>query len=167
MARLHPEDGAMRLLLGADEVEVLVSLSDGLSGRIADAMQRGSSDPIIDRLTPTVSRGDSDLDAELRGMLRGELLSDRVARLQAFTDELRDAQASADAGIDRRLDRNAAMRVVEALNDLRLALATTIGLADDLRMDPGVDDEHQAALRLVDALAWLQGALIDFIDRDD
>ena len=167
MARLNREDDALRLVLDGDEVEVLTSLAVGLAQRIDEALRSGDSDPVLDRLTPPVSRGDEALDAELRAMIRGDLLSIRSARLLAFAAELRPARADASGGLDLRLDRAAAMRALEALNDLRLALATTIGFEELARTDLDPEDERQDALQLLDALAWLQGGLIEYVDGED
>jgi hypothetical protein len=166
MARLRPAGESLRLQLESAEVEVLTSLAEGLRSRLSGALQDGATDALIDRLAPTVSRGDADLDAELRGMLRGELLGDRVDRLGILTDALRSWQDAATGAVDHLLDRDGAMRTVEALNDLRLALATTIGSDDALRDELPQDDPHQEAVRLMDALAWLQGGLIDYVDGD-
>jgi hypothetical protein len=99
-------------------------------------------------------------------MLRDDLLSTRAQRLQAFTEELRAQQAGTVGDVGRRLDRDAAMRIIEALNDVRLALATTIGLDDTLRDELQADDPRLDAIGLMDALAWLQGGLIEFVDGD-
>ncbi len=166
MAQLRRDGDIMRLTLDAGEVEVLASLASGLATRVSDAAFDGSSDAVIDRLAPTVSRGDGDLDAELRAMLRDELLTSRTRRLQAFATELRADQAGVSGGVERPLDRDAAMRIVQALNDVRLALATTIGFDDTLRDRLEADDPRLEAVGLMDALAWLQGGLIEFIDGD-
>ncbi len=166
MARLHRDGDAMLLTLDADEVEVLASLAAGLATRVEDAARGGSVDAVIERLTPRVTRGDDELDAELRAMLRDDLLSTRAQRLQAFAEELRAQQAGTVGDVGRRLDRDAAMRIIEALNDVRLALATTIGLDDTLRDELQADDPRLDAIGLMDALAWLQGGLIEFVDGD-
>jgi len=166
MARLRRDGDVLLLILGADEVEVLASLAEGLAARVGDASHGGPGDAIIERLTPTASRGDDALDAELRAMLRGDLLSGREARLSAFADELRSARASATGDAEVTFDRETAMRAVEALNDVRLALATTVGLDLAPIRDVGPDDPRQEALLLIDALAWLQGGLIEYVDVD-
>ncbi len=166
MAQLRRDGDVIRLLLDADEVEVLASLASGLATRVSDAAFDGSRDEVIDRLAPTVSRGDADLDAELRSMLREDLLSSRTERLRAFATELRAARKGPSGDVEHRLDRDAAMLAVQALNDVRLALATTIGFADTLRAELEADDPRLEAIGLMDALAWLQGGLIDFIDGD-
>jgi hypothetical protein len=166
MARLHRETDAIHLILEADEVDVLTTLATGLARRVTEALHGSDDDVIIDRFAPTVSRGSADLDAELRSMLRGDLLSTRAERLAAFADELRASQERGSGVVDRSLDRDAALRVVESLNDLRLALATTIGYDDGSREVVGPDDARWDAVGLMDALAWLQGGLIEFVDGD-
>lgn len=100
-------------------------------------------------------------------MLRDELLGIRVVRLDDLAELLRAEEPSRDVdGFDRVLDRGTAMQVVEALNDLRLALAATIGFDGTLR-DELPDGDHRAdAVRLMDALAWLQGGLIEYVETD-
>jgi len=167
MARLRPAAEGMRLQLEDEEVTVLASLADGLSERVARAAHGDDTDPVAWRLAPTVSRGDPEVDGELRAMLRGDLLSMRAERLTAFADDLRAWRSGERGALDHVLDRDGSMRMVEALNDLRLALATTIGFDEDLRQSLDVDDPRHDAVRLMDALAWLQGGLIEFVDGED
>jgi len=163
MARLEPVDARIRLRLDPEEVGVVASLAETLAARLADPDPEHDDDPVLQRFTPEVSRSDPDLDAELRGMLREDLLGGRVERLRDLAVLLRsDGPTGADA-FDRLLDSDAAMRIVEALNDLRIALAATIGYEHLRRDDLGADDRQADAVRLMDALAWLQGGLIDFV----
>jgi len=167
MARLQADGTVIHLVLDGQEVEVLASLAQGLAARIAGGIVEAGPDAVIERLTPTVSRGDAELDSELRAMLRVELLETREARLTAFAHDLRASQDVTAGDVDRRMDREAAMQVVEVLNDLRLALAATIGFDLELRQDLVEADPKADAIRLMDALAWLQGGLIDFVDGDE
>ena len=157
-----PEGATLRL--GADEVDVVASLAEGLAARLADPAPDDQDDPLLDRLAPTASRGDAALDAELRALLRGDLVSSRVARLRDLAAGLR---GGLEGGVYvRTLDRGEAMRIVEALNDLRLALAESIGYEALARDQPAPDDARHDVLRLMDALAWLQGGLIEYVDGD-
>lgn len=166
MAGLERVRDGIRLRLDASEVDVVASLAEGLA-RHAEGADAGQQDAVLDRLAPVASRGDAGADAELRPMLRDELLGIRVVRLDDLAELLRAEEPSRDVdGFDRVLDRGTAMQVVEALNDLRLALAATIGFDGTLR-DELPDDDHRAdAVRLMDALAWLQGGLIEYVETD-
>jgi hypothetical protein len=166
MARLEPAGERVRLQLAREEVDVLVSLAEGLARRLADVDGR-EEDEVLRRLAPEVSRGDAEVDAELRAMLRPDLLSSRAARLHDLAALLRPGNEPRDDGLDRLLERDEAMRTVEALNDLRIALAATIGYETIERDDLAPDDPREDAVRLMDALAWLQGGLIEFVDRSD
>jgi hypothetical protein len=166
MARLEPAGERVRLQLAREEVDVLVSLAEGLARRLADVDGR-EEDEVLRRLAPEVSRGDAEVDAELRAMLRPDLLSSRAARLHDLAALLRPGNEPRDDGLDRLLERDEAMRTVEALNDLRIALAATIGYETIERDDLAADDPREDAVRLMDALAWLQGGLIEFVDRSD
>ncbi len=164
MAHLRPQGETLLLSLAAQEVEVLLSLAQGLALRLTQGLGENTGDPVIERLAPTVSRGDAELDAELRGMLRPELLTDRQFRLEAFAEDLRSWRHGVSGAVDRQLDRASAMSAIEVLNDIRLALATTIGHDAEPRESLAEGDPRQDAVQLLDALAWLQGGLIDFVD---
>jgi hypothetical protein len=165
MAHLERVAGGVRLLLEGAEVDVVASLAESLALRIDDRAADGVPDAVLERLAPTVSRGDKDVDEELRSMFRDDLLVARADRLRGLARDLRGA-ATEGSGIDRVLDREDAMRIVETLNDLRISIAASIGYDEQLRdrLDPG--DRRGDAIQLLDALAWLQGGLIEFIESD-
>lgn len=165
MAGLDRSDEGVVLRLDEEEVDVVASLAEGLAVRLADPTPDGEAgDELLERLAPTASRGDAELDAELRSLLREDLMTSRVARLRDLATGLRGG-LSAGTYV-RTLDRAEAMRIVEALNDLRIALASTIGYERIERGGLAVDDPRQDTLRLMDALAWLQGGLIEYVDGD-
>jgi len=167
MAGLERTAGGLRLRLAAEEVRVLASLAEGLAQRTRSDATPG--DTVLERLTPQVSRGDEEVDRELRSLLREDLLGLRASRLEDLVALLggptaRGAEQVRD--LDRELDRDEAMRVVEALNDLRLALAATVGYDADMRDELAEGDHREDAVRLMDALAWLQGGLIEYVEAD-
>ena len=169
MAGIERVPDGIRLRLDATEVEVVASLAEGLARR-AEQADAGQADVVLDRLAPIASRGDATADAELRPMLRDELLGMRVVRLDDLAELLHAGGPGHDGvdavGFDRVIDRRTAMRIVEALNDLRLALAATIGFDGSLRDELRDDDHRTDAVRLMDALAWLQGGLIEYVETD-
>lgn len=162
MARLEPVDGGLRLQLAADEVDVVAALAEGLAARLDDAAAPGAGpdDAVVAQLAPVVSRGDADVDAELRALLRGDLLASRVGRLHDLVELLRSAP---DGACDRVLDRDTAMRIVESLNDLRVALGATVGYDRIEGEQRPTDGPAAETLALMDALGWLQGGLIEFV----
>jgi len=165
MARLEPVVDGLRLRLDPEEVRVVSTLAAGLAERLRGGADALSNDAVIDRLAPEVSRGDAAVDRELRAMLRSDLLATRSDRLDDLVTVL--GRWSGPGGpIDHVLDRSEAMRLVEALNDVRLALAAMIGYEELVRDE--VDDAHPSVdgVRLMDALAWLQGGLIDFVEGE-
>lgn len=177
MAGLEVDADGIRLRLEVTEARVLGSLARGLAGRIERAAASDVTDDVVlGPLLPAGSRGDAAVDAELRGLVRDDLVSLRSGRLLDLADLLGvdEGGAGPDADLDRVLDPQGAMRVVEALNDLRLALAATVGYAgasaehQDGAPDPGDPEAVRRAEtgRLIDALAWLQGGLIEFIEDD-
>lgn len=164
MAGLERDGDGLRLRLAPTEVDVVASLAEGLAARLADDdAQRIGGDSIVDHLAPRGSRGDPAIDAELRAMLRPDLVSLRIQRLGDLAGGLR--AAGADTGYDRTLDRDEAMRMVEALNDVRIALAAIVGFEELERRDVGEDERRAETVQLLDALAWLQGGLIEFVDQ--
>lgn len=165
MARFERVAHGIGLHLARAEADVLGSLAAGLAERAAADTDPSADDPVMRRFAPEVSRGDADVDAEVRGMLRPDLLTLRAERLRDLAGLVRPETDDAE-DVVLMLDRAEAMRVVEALNDLRLALAVTVGLDAVERDEVGEDDERSDALRLIDALAWVQGGLIDFVERD-
>ncbi len=168
MARLQRDGSGIKVELSAEEVDVVATLAEGLAVRLSAVSGSADvDDDMLDRLAPTASRTDAALDAELRGLLLGDLMSLRVARLRAFAEGLRSGIADHSGPYQRTHDRDQAMALVEALNDLRIALAVTVGyeeLANDA-FEP--TDRRAETVRLLDALAWLQGGLIEFIESDE
>jgi len=161
MAELRTVREGLLLVLDAEEVSLLVTLAQSLLTRVtADSWD--AADPILARLAPAASRGDAEVADELRGMLVEGLMDTRRARLEALVVDLR-AWDSGD-GVERMLDRSEAERLVEVLNDLRLALGASIGVEAIEREELDEDDPRVATLALMDHLGWMQGRLIDFVE---
>jgi hypothetical protein len=167
VAELRPVDGGMLLVLDRDEIAMLTSLVTSLAERLAldgrsETDEERLHDPIVARFTPETSRSDPEADRELRAMLAGELLDDRRARLLQLATDLA-AWADGD-GVRHVLDAETAGRLVDTLNDLRLAIGASIGIESLDRADIAVDDPRALSLDLMDHLGWMQGRLIEFID---
>jgi len=159
MARVLPTPAGARLELGADEAEVLRRIILGLVRRL----EGGGDDPVVARLAPQASRGDAEADHELRRLLRDDLVTGRSQRLAALAEDL--AGWAAAGGVDRILAADAAMSLLEGLNDVRIALGATIGIEALDRASLAADDPRFMTLGLIDHLGALQAGLVAVLDR--
>jgi hypothetical protein len=161
MAELRGSDSGLLLVLDGQEVALLVTLAATLLTRVS-SRSKVEDDPILSRLAPPASRGDEDAARELRSMLVDELMETRRSRLAALQADL--TSWSGPSGIERMLDRAEAERLVEVLNDLRLALGASIGVETLSREEIDDEDPRSATLGLMDHLGWMQGRLIEFVE---
>jgi hypothetical protein len=178
MAGLTVRSDGLHLRLERDEVAVLRTLALGLASRLEAGSRsadetadenpdhlRAADDAVLARLAPIASHGHPEVAAELRRLLRAGLLGDRAARLAELVADLdRSTADQRDGGSVLVLDRPAADRMLQALNDLRLALGAAVGIEQLDRNELGTDDDRHATLELMDALAWLQEGLIRFLE---
>jgi hypothetical protein len=163
MAELRAVDDGLLLILDADEVALLDTLAASLLTRVST----GSWDPhdaILARFAPSASRGDAEVARELRGMLVDELMETRRARLAALRADLTTWSSGSGPGIAHRLDREEAERLIEVINDLRLALGASVGVESIERADLDPEDPRAGTLGLMDHLGWMQGRLIEFVE---
>jgi Domain of unknown function (DUF2017) len=159
----------------ADELDQLIAREAGEAGEEggpagpADALEAlldvppdvppRSGDPVLDRLFPDAYEDAADA-ADFRRYTFGELSKGKragLALLRATVDE---------RGGDVVLDDEAAQVWLSALNDLRLALGTRIGVTEDTDGQPvELDPEDSRALLLdaYDLLTYLQATLIDAV----
>jgi hypothetical protein len=161
MAQLRVVGDGLLLALDGDEVALLITLAASLQSRVGSGIW-DADDPILARLAPKASRGDDEADDELRGMLVEGLMDTRRARLESLRADL--TSWGAGGAIERTLDRAESERLVEVLNDLRLALGASIAVETIEREDLTEDDPRAATLGLMDHLGWMQGRLIDFVE---
>ena len=168
MTRLEPRLDGVDIYFEPEEIEVVTGLLEGLADRLAAASSSdpASDDRVIERFTSAVSHGDEDVDVELRQLLRGDLLEGRGGRLRSISSLLDAAQPVAPGDAERSvpLSWDTALTVVQALNDVRLALGASVDIEALDRAELQQDDPRQPTLHLMDGLAWLQGALIELLE---
>jgi hypothetical protein len=161
MARVGPDDGGgIRIDLARAELDLLVRLCEGLATRL----RAGGDDAVIDRLAPAASRGDAEADSELRRLLRGDLLDGRAERLVRLATELRGwAPSGGRAGVRAVLDDDAALTLLQGLNDVRLALGAQVDIERIDRAGLAEEDPRALTLQLMDRLAGLQQGLLEVL----
>lgn len=179
------DDDGLRLRMRAAEHALLVVMLQQLD----EAIDGPVDDPVVQRLFPSAVEDDGDEDAQLRMIIAGDLLLRRHEAIRELLAVLGsvgrgggagDPSAADDAGGDvSEPDPADAPRIVEVplpgelpgmllsvLNDVRLALASSVGLtAVELPqlVDEG-DQRTQALLEMLDYFAYVQMRLLHHID---
>lgn len=160
MAGVRPDGDGVRIDLERVELDLVVRLCEGLATRL----RAGGDDAVIGRMAPDASRGDAEADAELRRLLRSELLEGRAERLVRLAAELRSwAPEGGRTGVRATLDPEAALALLQGLNDVRLALGAQVGIERLERSELAPDDPRALTLELMDRLAGLQQGLLEVL----
>jgi hypothetical protein len=124
-------------------------------------------DPVLARLFPAAYRDDDDAAGEFRRYTETQLRSGKAESAGALIDALEEAglPSEVEAGlfIDVELDPREAMAWLKTLTDMRLALATRLGVeeGDDDYWDSLPDDDPRAHVHdIYDWLGFLQETLV-------
>ncbi len=125
-------------------------------------------DPVLARLFPSAYQGDEESAAEFRRFTEGTLRDGKARAAALVIDTLEEAGLPADLGeeeitIDVELDEPAAETWLRSFTDLRLALATRLGVeeGDEDYWDALPDDDPRAqAHHIYDWLGYLQETLV-------
>lgn len=120
-------------------------------------------DPAVARLYPTGSRGDDEVDTELRRLMHDDLLQSKLAGLDALVDVL-DRAEERRGKVRVELDDDEPSLVLGVVNDVRLALGARIGIEHLDREVVDEDDPLAPTLALMDHLAYLQESLLAVLD---
>jgi Domain of unknown function (DUF2017) len=140
-------DGGFRVRLGREERRLLRELP----GALRTLLDEEPGDPALRRLFPPAYEGDEEAEAEYRTLMRDELLAGRKAALETL-------ERTADSEV---LSEEELHAWLGALNDLRLALGTRLGVTEDTyaeELDPA--DPRAYELAVYGYLTWLQDGLV-------
>lgn len=117
-------------------------------------------DPVLARLLPSAYRDDEEAAGEFRRFTEGELRSGKARDAGLVIDTLEDAGLPAEIEqdglvVDVELDRDAALAWLRCFTDLRLALASRLGIeeGDDDFWESLPDDDPRAHVH--DIYGWL------------
>jgi hypothetical protein len=167
-SRLEPEEAFIVHRL-ADEVDTLIAREAGEPPAPGDALEAlldvpteprpRSDDPVLDRLFPAAYD-----DAEDAADFRRYTLGDLSAGKRAGLDRLRSSIP--EQGGDVVLDEETAQVWLSALNDLRLAVGTRVGVTEDNideldQLDPA--DPRALLYDAYDLLTYLQATLVEAV----
>jgi hypothetical protein len=130
-------------------------------------------DPVLARLFPPAYREDEEAAGEFRRFTETQLRSGKAANAGAVIDALEAAGLPTDLDetgftIDIELTREEGFAWLKALTDMRLALATRLGVEEDDEdywdALPG-DDPRSHVHDIYDWLAFLQETLVRAVSR--
>ena len=126
-------------------------------------------DPVLARLFPTAYADDEDFAAEFRRFTEGGLRDGKAAAAGAIIDTLEEAGLPPELTedglmIDVELDEPTAETWMRSFTDIRLALATRLGVeeGDEEKWHALPDDDPRAqAHDIYEWVGWLQETLVE------
>ena len=162
MKRIKVTSHGIRLTLNDPEAETLASVAGQLADLLGGVEDR-VGDPALERLLPDGYRDNSDDAEEFRRYTQTDLVDEKVAAARAIVDAL---SASTDRGkstVHVTLTPTDAISWLRSINDIRLALAARLGIADENFRPEGDDDSYNYAIYVW--LGQLQFVLLHAVDR--
>lgn len=154
-ARFAPQEVDILRELVEQEIALLgeVGSPESQDARLAEVGIGGSStpprDPALARLLPDAYRDDPEAASEYRRLTETSMVERKIVSARGLVESLGEG--------DVRLDRDGAQLWLRAINDLRLIIASRLGIVED--DDVGTGDEV-----MQDVYFWLgyvQGSLLD------
>jgi Domain of unknown function (DUF2017) len=142
--KLDPTAAGVRLRFESAEAEIMVQAFDDL---LTALDEMGPGDAVWERLYPAAF-ADVDAADEFREMVGEDLDNARRERLRACRADVLGAQPAPRRRQEMVLEVEGLERWVTALNDLRLAIGTRLGVTADTgpRIDPFSPSAHDQAV---------------------
>jgi len=149
-----------RIVLGADpeDADVLRGIVEQFTGLLADAEDEDASDPALRRLLPDPLPDDPLESAEIRELTRSALVDHKRENA---------ARVAATLGAPGALDPRDELAWLQWLTDIRLVLATRLGILIDGDEGVSATDADRAMQWTYQALGALQSDLVDVLDERD
>ena len=136
------------------ETELLGDLAAQVVDLLADV---SPDDPAVARLLPDAYRDDEEASAEFRRFTEHGLADRKIANAQALIQSLKE-------GGEVKLDTAGQQAWLRALTDIRLIIASRLGIETDDDHGRGESDEDLMMRDIYDWLASVQGSLIESIE---
>ena len=130
-------------------------------------------DPVLARLFPTAYPHDEEAAGEFRRFTEGGLRDNKANAAVAIIDTLEEAGLSPELGedgltVDVELDRDAAVTWMKSFTDIRLALATRLGVEEgdeDYWLSLPDEDPRAHVYDIYQWVGYLQETLVEALDR--
>lgn len=139
-----------------------------LAAQVSELLESRSardSDPAMLRLLPDAYPDDADASAEFRRFTANGLAERKVANASHVVADLA-AASRATSATAVKVDAQAAQAWLRTLTDIRLTIASRLGIEsddDEPLLSGGMD--QPALVDLYDWLGFVQGSLVDSLDR--
>lgn len=140
------------------EAGMLAALASQVAELLENSSTRGA-DPAVLRLLPDAYPDDADASAEFRRFTADGLAERKVANANRVAADLASA-AAASAATTVKLDAQAAQAWIRTLTDIRLTIASRLGI----EQDSDLGSEDPVLLDLYDWLGFVQGSLVSCLD---
>lgn len=130
-------------------------------------------DPVLARLFPSAYTEDEEAASEFRRFTEGTLRNGKASAAAAIIDDLEEAGLPSELDedglhVDVELDDPAAVTWMRSFTDIRLALATRLGVEDDdhdyWRQLPD-DDPRAQAHDIYEWVGYLQETLVEALNK--
>lgn len=157
-------DGSVVAVFEREEADVIARLA-GESAELVEAVRSGvdpATDPALLRLLPDAYPDDAEASAEFRRFTADGLAERKALNAVTVVESL---ERRGDGRVEVRLDAHDATAWMRAIGDIRLVLASRLGIVED-GDDGNVHDDESALLRAIyDWLAFVQDTLVGALSR--
>jgi len=166
-ARVEPVEAALLSQLATNVADLLAgndSAEDSQEGYpVGDGDGAPSGrDPALVRLFPEAYPGDAEASSEFRRFTLDGLTDRKLRNARTVIATLEDA-TSATGTTEIRLDPQAAQAWVRTLTDIRLVLASRLGIDDEESEAPG-GEPWVVVGDVYDWLGWVQDSLVSALE---
>jgi hypothetical protein len=151
-------DGTVSAKLAVEEAVMLSDLAGQLIEILSDRSP-DADDPAVLRLLPDAYPDDPAASSEFRRFTSDGLAERKSANANAVIESLADVAAGRTKTL--RLDQPAVQAWLRSLTDLRLTIATRLGIETD--EDRAASDDPLGGI--YDWLGFVQGTLVEALDR--
>jgi len=156
-------DGEPLEQVGTDPLEAMLDF---------DAPREMPEDPALQRLLPDAHREDPEVAAEFRRFtersLREGKVDDAIVVLRSLGADSAEPTPESEEAVEFELDRDAARSWLRCLTDLRLTLASRLGVSaddEDFWASLPDDDERLPVYEIYGWLGYLLESLLDAVTR--
>lgn len=142
--------------LVAEFVDIEVAILQDLAAQVAELLESADpNDPARSRLLPDAYLNDPESAAEFRRLTEAELAARKASAVRFVADSVAPAV---------RLDTAQTLDWLRALTDIRLVIASRLGIENDGDEGDDSSDEQRFLRNAFDWLGYLQDSMLQVVD---